>query len=120
LSFAPPKIWVRFAGHFGEESSWSLGCIKVVEHPRRAKIIQRIDPESARFKFHMANFEHQLSARIKCIRYSGRSLKKAMPRNVTVEGEGAINGMELNLGVIDDQHKGRNEALSTCASIPMR
>jgi hypothetical protein len=43
-----------------------------------------------------------------------------MPRNVTVEGEGAINGMELNLGVIDDQHKGRNEALSTCASIPMR
>jgi hypothetical protein len=31
-------------------------------------------------------------------------------RNVTVEG--AINGMELNLGVIDDPHKGRNEALS--------
>ena len=31
-------------------------------------------------------------------------------RNVTVEG--AINGMELNLGVIDDPHKGRNEAVS--------
>ena len=31
-------------------------------------------------------------------------------RNVTVEG--AINGMELNLGVIDDPHKGRNEANS--------
>jgi predicted phage terminase large subunit-like protein len=31
-------------------------------------------------------------------------------RNVTVEG--AINGMELHLGVIDDPHKGRNEAIS--------
>jgi hypothetical protein len=31
-------------------------------------------------------------------------------RNVTVEG--AINGMELSFGVIDDPHKGRNEALS--------
>jgi predicted phage terminase large subunit-like protein len=34
-------------------------------------------------------------------------------RNVTAEG--AINGMELNLGVIDDPHKGRNEALSKAA-----
>jgi hypothetical protein len=31
-------------------------------------------------------------------------------RNTTVEG--AINGLELYLGVIDDPHKGRNEALS--------
>jgi hypothetical protein len=31
-------------------------------------------------------------------------------RNTTVEG--AINGLELHLGVIDDPHKGRNEALS--------
>ena len=31
-------------------------------------------------------------------------------RNTTVEG--SINGLELHLGVIDDPHKGRNEALS--------
>jgi Terminase large subunit, T4likevirus-type, N-terminal len=31
-------------------------------------------------------------------------------RNTTVEGQ--INGLELHLGLIDDPHKGRNEALS--------
>jgi predicted phage terminase large subunit-like protein len=31
-------------------------------------------------------------------------------RNTTVEGQ--INGLELHLGIIDDPHKGRNEALS--------
>jgi hypothetical protein len=31
-------------------------------------------------------------------------------RNTTVEGQ--INGLELHLGVIDDPHKGRNEAMS--------